>query len=163
GQNRCVRLARALPGETVAQLAIGIREHAVRRLADERVAKCELGLACEARLAPEGDELAVRELIELFAEMAAPVPEKRSDAAPPEGRAESARRPEQPPHLRLQLLEASLRHRQHRFGQPVRSALGGSADQLLEVEGISRCVARERCYLLGGYRIAQDPAHERLA
>ena len=65
------------------------------------------------------------------------VAEQRGDAAAPEDLAEHARRAQHAPRLGSSALEARLHHRQHRLGQLGALALGGRADQLLEVERVA--------------------------
>src|SRR5439155_20228124 len=110
-----------IAGEPMTEGAIFVREHGIRRLAHEAVAKGELFFFRKSPGAATLDHLARDERVEPVVELGE-VRDERADAATPEDFAEYARRAQHATRVGLEPLDAPLHHREHRLGEVV--ALG---------------------------------------
>jgi hypothetical protein len=128
-------LARAL----VSAPTVALGEHRVGGLGEQPVAEGPLLLSPEPPAVLARQDLAVAELREPRSDLrdGRAVVEERHHAARPEGLAEHARGSEHAPCLRLERLDAPLRHRDHRARQAIAVALGDASNELLEVEGVA--------------------------
>ena len=130
-----------LRGELVAERAIGLGQHRVRRLAHDRLAEHVLDLAGEPRVAAPREHLALDERVELREELGLQVgADERRDAAAPADLAEDARRAQHAPRVGVERVEPRLDHREHGLGQLALAARDG-AHELLEVERVARRLA----------------------
>ena len=147
----------------MAEDAVGVGEHRVRRLAHQGVAEGILVLAGELPLAAARDQLLAGEDRDPVGELgrARRTAEQRRDPARPEDLPEDARRPEHPARVGLLLLEARLRHGEDGVGQVVALAGGDRADQLLEVERVAAGAVDEPRHRLLVY--VAERLHDELA
>ena len=158
GEHHGVALAgrlQPLAGEEVAERAVGVGEHPVGGLADQRVAEAEAGVA------GGGDHLLLGEGAEPGV---GPEPaEERGDALLPEGLAEDAGGAEDAALLDVERLQAGLHDGQHRLGEGRALPLGDGPDQLLEEEGVAVGPLHQAGHRLGGGGAPQRRAHQALA
>src|SRR6185503_7095836 len=112
----------------------------------------------------DAHELALNQLLEpLLLTDSAPVgPEQRRQRARPEPAPEHARGAERAARLGIEGVESSLHHPQDR-GRQLLLALGGRADQLLQVEGVAVGAVDEARDPLVARTRAEDVARELLA
>src|SRR5258708_3232029 len=125
-----------LAREAVTERTIGVGEHRVRGVAQERMPERVLTLAAELPLAAPCDDLALHELIQPLLELrgARAAAEQRRGAAVPQHFAEAARRPKDPPRRDVERLEPRLGDREDRLGQRIAASFGNRARELLEQE-----------------------------
>ena len=146
--------------ETVAEGAVGLREHGVRGVAHHGVAEDELD-AARAR----GEQLARRERGEGAAHVGhgAVAAEERRHALHGEAPAEHARGAEDALGLGPLGVAARLHEAEHRVGEHVAAACGDGADELAQVEGVAAPLlddAADDGLLLA---VAERVAHQALA
>jgi hypothetical protein len=149
----------------MAERAIGLGEHGVGRLAEERVTKDVLGLAREATVSAARDDLTLLEHGEPLAHGRGlrGAAEQGHEPAAPEGLAEDAARAQQTARFGLEALEPGLDHGQHRLGEGARAAARGGADELLQVERVAVGALEQHGHGLGADVGAEDLSDEALA
>jgi hypothetical protein len=151
-------------GEAVAELSIGGGQHGVGRLAHERVTEGVLVVG-GGRARAAHDDLALDQRGELIAEVPLGieiVAEQRAHAGLGEALAEDAPRAEQPPRLGAQRLEARLHHGHHRLWRRVALPFGDGAQQLFQVEGVSRGLRAQPLHERGHRGLAEHLPHQAL-
>ncbi len=151
-----------LGGEAVTEGAVGVGQHRVRGLVDERVVEAELLFVGGPRLEPRGDELLLGELAEAVAAHRGLVgaAEQGQDAAPPERLAEHARGAQDAPGFDVEPLEPRLHHREDGARQLVVLAVGHRAHELLEEERVPSRALDDAVHDIARHLVTERVAHE---